>query len=83
MTVWNLALWLCRIVVLVLAIKLAWWAYQTYRPDPPAARPPEVPDVDMECRIIPDTGQCFCRHRWTNQRLSVPYRECVDLARRP
>ena len=44
---------------------------------------PEVLDIDKECRVTPDTGQCFCRHRWTNERLSVPYRECVALARRP
>lgn len=83
MTVRNLALWMFRIVVLVLAMKLAWWAYQTYRPGAPADRLPEVPDVDKECHVIPDTGQCICRHRWTNERLSVPYRECVALARRP
>jgi hypothetical protein len=42
-----------------------------------------VLDVDKDCKVVPDTGQCFCRHRWTNERLSTPYNECVALARRP
>ena len=83
MTLRNVAVWMIRIILIVLAIRFAWWAYQSYRPDEPAERPPEVPDVDMECRIIADTGQCFCRHRWTNERLKVQYKKCVALSRRP
>ena len=83
MSLRKVVLWILRIFILALAIKFAWWAYQNYRPDGRADSPPEVLDVDKECRITPDTGQCFCRHRWTNERLSVPYNECVALARRP
>lgn len=83
MTLRNVVPWIIRILVLALAIKFAWWAYQNYWPDGQADSPPEVLDIDKECRVTPDTGQCFCRHRWTNERLSVPYRECVALARRP
>lgn len=83
MTVRNVAVWMFRIILVVLAIRFAWWAYQNYWPAATADRPPEILDVDKECRVIADTGQCFCRHRWTNERLKVPYRECVALARRP
>ena len=83
MTLRNVAVWMFRIILIVLAIRFAWWAYQNYRPDAPAARQPEVPDIDKECRVIADTGQCICRHRWTNERLKVPYKECVALSRRP
>jgi hypothetical protein len=82
MTLRNVILWIVWILVLALAIKLAAWAYENFWPDPPAETAQEVLEVDMECRVIADTGQCFCRHRWTEERLSVPYRQCVDLARR-
>ena len=72
MTLRNVILWIVWILVLALAIKLAAWAYENFWPDPPAETAQEVLD----------TGQCFCRHRWTEERLSVPYRQCVDLARR-
>jgi TRAP-type C4-dicarboxylate transport system permease small subunit len=83
MSLRKVALWIARLIVLALALKFAWWAYQIYQPDGQAEPPTEVPDADKVCRVTPDTGQCFCRHRWTNERLSVPYRECVALAHRP
>jgi hypothetical protein len=83
MTVRTAITWLIRILIFALAIKIAWWAYQAYGPrNEQTASQQEVPDIDKQCRVIPDTGQCFCRHRWTNERLPIPYRECVDLARR-
>ena len=83
MTVRTAILWLIRIIVLLLAIKFAWWLYQNYWPQQDtAAQQQEVPDIDKLCKVVPDTGQCFCRHRWTNERLQVPYRECVSLAGR-
>jgi hypothetical protein len=40
-----------------------------------------VLDIDKDCSVIADTGQCFCRHRRTERRLTVPYQECVSLSR--
>lgn len=83
MTVRNAIRWLIWMFVLALAIKFAWSFYQSYRlQEEPTAHRQEVPDIDKECRVIPDTGQCLCRHRWSNERLTVPYRECVALAGR-
>jgi hypothetical protein len=83
MTVRDVIRWLIWIFVLALAIKFAWSFYQSYRSqENQTAQQQEVPDIDKECKVIPDTGQCFCRHRRTNERLKVPYRECVALAGR-
>ena len=80
MTLRNAIHWIIWIFVLALAIKLAWSFYEGYRgQEEPTAQRQEVPDVDKECRIIADTGQCLCRHRSTNERLTVPYRHCVAL----
>ena len=82
MTVRKGIVWAIEIILLALLIKAGMWAYQHYGAGGKAQRQ-EVLDVDKDCKVIPDTGQCFCRHRWTNERLTVPYRECVSLARRP
>lgn len=83
MTLRKVVLWIFRIIVFALVIKFAWWAYQQYQSNGQADPSPEVMDIDKECRVTPDTGQCFCRHRWTNERLKVRYDECVALSRRP
>lgn len=82
MTLRSAAWWVIRLLLLALAIKFVLWAYTLHVADDQPEQPQEVPDIDKECRVVPDTGQCLCRHRWTNERLLVPYRECVALARR-
>ena len=74
--------WLVRLVVLAVSIKLALWAWQFYQPGDKGEQQVQVPDVDKVCSVIADTGQCFCHHRDTQRRLSVPYRECMALAGR-
>jgi len=71
-----------RLVVLAVVVKGLLWAWQAYQARDLADQAQEVLDVDKVCSVIADTGQCFCRHRQTNQRLSVPYRECKSLAGR-
>lgn len=62
----------------------AWWAWQAFSGGGrPAAAPGQVLDIDKQCRVVADTGQCLCRHARTGERLQVPYDECVTLARRP
>ena len=72
----SLALW---IIAAVLAYKAAMWAYQGYQADGQVQQQ-QVLDVDKICNVTADTGQCACRHRKTNQRLSIPYEECRSLA---
>jgi len=70
-----------RLVVLAVAIKVLLWAWQAHQAtdtNPQA----QVYDVDKVCSVIADTGQCFCHHRQTQQRLSIPYPECKALAGR-
>jgi hypothetical protein len=61
----------------------AWWAWQAFTDSPRGAGAGQVLDVDKQCNMVADTGQCMCRHRATNERLAVPYEECVERARRP
>ncbi len=62
----------------------AWWAWQAYTSSGrTTAASGEVLDIDKQCNVIADTGQCLCRHARTGERLQVPYDECVVLARRP
>ena len=75
---------LLNLLVLAALAWGAWWAWQTYSaPEPTAAGPANVLDIDKKCRVFADSGQCMCRHRRTDERLSVPYDECVELARKP
>jgi len=74
--------WALRIVALALVIKFALWLYQSYRSDMPAQTQQELLDIDMECSVIPDTGECLCYNHWTNERLTIPYRKCLSLAHR-
>ena len=74
---------LFNLLVLAALAWAAWWAWQNYStPGPAAARSADVLDIDKRCWVIADTGQCICRHRRTDERLSVPYDECVELARK-
>jgi hypothetical protein len=75
----QLILWIAG---LALVIRFGWWAYQHHRAAGEVSHAQEIPDIDKECRVVPDTGQCVCRNRWTDERLQVPHRECVALARR-
>ena len=75
-------LWVVRIAVLLLIIKVIAWSWQEYRRGGKEGPPGEVLDIDKVCRITnPDLGSCVCLHRQTNERLSLPYGECVERAR--
>lgn len=74
--------WLVRLAVLAVAIKFALWAWQSYQAGGSSEQQVQVLDVDKVCSVIADTGQCFCHHRDTQRRLSVPYQECMALAGR-
>jgi hypothetical protein len=71
--------WAIWIIAAVLAYKAAMWAYQGYQAGEKAQQQ-QILDIDKLCSVTADTGQCVCRHRQTNQRLSVPYEECVSRA---
>jgi len=81
MTVKKGIYWAFRIIALALAIKAGLWAFENLKPDRREQPEEVVLDSDKDCDVIADTGQCFCRHRWTEKRLSVPYQECVALSR--
>ena len=71
--------WVMWIIVAVLAYKAAMWAYQGYQAGGQVQQQ-EVLDVDKICNVTADTGQCVCRHRQTNQIISIPYEECRSRA---
>lgn len=75
--------WVVFVVALVLAYKVAMWAMEEFRLFQANDRNPqqEVLDVDKVCWMEADTQQCWCRHRTTNERLSIRYEECVSRAR--
>ena len=72
---------LFQILVLAAVAWGVWWGWQAFSSTgrtPPA----KVLDIDKQCRVFADSGQCICHHRQTEQPLSVPYDECVVLARK-
>jgi len=75
--------WTVRVIAILLTIKLALWAYQNYWPGDQGHQQQEVFDIDKLCKMDADTGLCMCRHRRTNERLTIPHEECVSLAGRP
>lgn len=72
-----------QLVMLAVVIKVLLWVWQAHEARSAGGEPPQLPDVDKVCSIVADTEQCFCHHRSTQQRLSIPYRECLALAARP
>jgi len=74
--------WVIRIIVLAVAIKLGLWIYQEYRQSNQTQQV-EVSDIDKLCVLDSDSGQCICRHRRTQEWLSIPYEECVSRAQAP
>ena len=72
--------WALWIIVAAFTYKAALWVYQGYKAGEQPQQQEELLDVDKICRVIPDTGQCVCRHRETDQRLFIPYDECVTRA---
>lgn len=60
---------------------VALWSLDRFRAGSPKETRQQVLDIDKECRMNADTGSCVCRHRRTGERLSIPYRECVNLVR--
>ncbi len=78
----NVFLWIVRVIVLLLIIKVIAWSWQEFRRGGKEGSLEEVLDVDRECRVTnPDLGSCVCVHRRTRELLSVPYEECVESAR--
>ena len=73
-----LAFW---IIAAALMYKPVLRAYHDYTASDQGQEQLEVLDIDKRCRVYADTGQCLCRHRRTNERLSLPREECVSLAR--
>lgn len=78
----KLFVWIVRIAVLAVLVKIVLWSWDQYQGGGKEASAGEVTDWDKVCRITnPDYGSCVCLHRYTNQRLEVPYEECVQRAR--
>lgn len=78
----KLLTWIVRIIVLLLLLQVALWSWDRYRQGAGNAGQKEVLDGDKICRITnPDLGSCVCLHRQTNERLKLPYEECVERAR--
>ena len=75
--------WAFWIILAVLVYKVGMWVYQGLGSGNQAQHHNEVFDHDKVCRINADTGQCICRHRQTNQKLSISYEECVSRAYDP
>ena len=70
------------LVAAFLAYQAGTWGYEVfkdYRAGGEEQR--QVLDMDKMCWMEADTQQCYCRHRQTNERLDVPYRECVERVR--
>ncbi len=80
----TLFTWIIRLIVLALIVKVVLWSWEQYQQGGKETPSAEVNDFDKVCRITnPDLGSCVCLHRETNERLKVPYDECVQRARNP
>jgi predicted negative regulator of RcsB-dependent stress response len=75
--------WAVQLAVLAVIIKVLLWAWQAYEAKNIDRESQQALDVDKVCSVVADTGQCFCHHRQTGQRLSIPFRECMSLTGRP
>ena len=77
----KIFIWVVRIAVLVVLIKIVMWSWDKYQRGGQSSAAGEVLEMDKVCRITnPDTGSCVCVHRKTNERLSLPYEECARRA---
>jgi TRAP-type C4-dicarboxylate transport system permease small subunit len=72
---------LFQILVLAAVAWGVWWGWQAFS-STGRTTSAKVLDIDKQCRVFADSGQCICHHRQTEQPLSVPYDECVALARK-
>ena len=78
----KLFTWIVRIAVLLLLVKIVMWSWDKYQSGGREAAQGDILDYDKVCRITnPDTGSCVCMHKRSNERLDLPYEECVELAR--
>jgi len=78
----KIFIWVVRIAVLVVLIKVVMWSWDKYQGGGQSSQASEVLEMDKVCRITnPDFGSCVCVHRRTNEKLSIPYEECVQRAR--
>lgn len=74
--------WVVRIVVLILLVKLVMWSWDQYQHGGEPQHVDNVNEMDKVCRITnPDYGSCVCLHRRTNEKLDIPYKECMTRAR--
>ena len=80
MMVRKIIYWVLWIIAAAFVYKAAMWAYQGVKAGEQPQQQEELHDLDKICRVIPDTGQCVCRHRETEQRIFLPYDECVTRA---
>lgn len=75
--------WIVRIIVLVIIVKVVIWSWEQYQSGGSGSSGEQVPEWNRVCRITnPDLGSCVCTNKDTNERLSVPYDECVKEARK-
>lgn len=75
-------IWVVRIAVLLLLVKLVLWSWEQYQHGGETPPMDNVLEMDKQCRITnPDFGSCVCVHRRTNEKLAIPYDECVTRAR--
>ncbi len=80
----KLFTWIVRLAVLAALAWVVLWAWEQYQAGGKPAPVDDVSDFDKVCKITnPDFGSCVCVHRQTNERLSIPYEECVQRARAP
>jgi hypothetical protein len=70
------------ILIVVVTVNLALWAYRGLTKDDTVLKQETVMDADIVCLKVADTGQCMCRHRETNQRIDVGYSDCVSRVMR-
>ena len=78
----KLLIWIVRIAVLLLLARVVFWAWEQYQAGGADGPTVEISEFDKVCRITnPDFGSCVCLHRQTNERLDLPYEECVKRAR--
>lgn len=79
----KLFTWIVRIAVLVVLAKVVLWSWDKYQAGGEKGYQGDVMEIDKVCRITnPDFGSCVCVHGQTNERLEIPYDECVQRARK-
>ncbi|MFC1740705.1 hypothetical protein ACFL0N_04430 [Pseudomonadota bacterium] len=75
---------LIRVIIWAIAAvfiyKASIWAFDEFRSSRRNSGQQEIADIDKECLMDADTGQCLCHHRGTGEFLRLPYDECKARA---